>query len=489
MKKIIIFLITLTIISVLSIKDTYAETKFYEGEYIPNVWMNKKNPQDGLIYYNQARFIRETATGNIAYCLEPFVYFSEDTNYTPSTDHTKLSESQKFYITLIAYYGYGYQNHTEGKWYALTQMMIWEMVEPKAKYYFSSTKNGAAEDMFSKEREEINSLVNNFTKDTFLHNKTFTIVANQTFQQTDFNNVLGNYTSTDPKLSINKIMNLAETTKLPAGTYTFTIERKTTNHNKPVFFYQSSTGQDIMDIGDIPAKTNTFTVKAIETSVTINKLDKDSKTNNPQGKANLNNSKFKLYTSENVYIQDITLDENGTDTIKNLPFASYYIVETEAGTGYKLNKSKHYFQISSGSANTIVNIENEVIKGKLKIYKEYGTDDNFQKEPNISFNIYDEDKNLIKTITTNEEGIAEITLPYGNYYIEQLTTTEGYQKVDPDYIEIKTEEEIIKNYKNYKIEVPNTYTESFLKKLINFIKEITCLKNYFLLPYYYQYIC
>lgn len=475
MKKIILFLMTLILLSATSIKDTYAETKFYEGEYIPNIWMNKKNKNDGLIYYNQARFIKEIGTNNIAYCLEPFVYFDENTTYTPSVDHTTLSEYQKETISLLAYYGYGYKTHTEPKWYALTQMMIWEIAEPSAKYYFSTTKNGPAEELFQEERDEIKELIKNYKTDTSLHNKTYTIVENTIFQQTDMNRVAEHYTSSDPLITINKIMRLIESKKLPKGTYNFTIERKTNTYNKPVLFYQSATGQDVIDVGDVPVKTNKFTVNAIETSVKIKKIDKDTKTNNPQGKANLNNSTFKLYTKENVFIKDISLKEDATAEIKNLPFGDYYIIETKPGTGYQLNTNKHNFTISAAYPNTTVKIENKIIEGKLKIYKEYGNENNFSPESNVSFNIYDENKRLIKTITTNEDGYAEITLPYGNYYIEQLTTTEGYQKIEPEFIEITNTEDITKNYKNYKIEVPNTKTESFFIKIIKYIKEILCL--------------
>lgn len=84
---------------------------------------------------------------------------------------------------------------------------------------------------------------------------------------------------------------------------------------------------------------------------------------------------------------------------------------------------------------------------------------------------------LIKTITTNEEGFAEIDLPYGKYKLVQLTTTEGYQKIEPIEFEITTTKEIIFTLKDYKIDVPNTKTISFIERLIIIIKNILCGKN------------
>ena len=50
---------------------------------------------------------------------------------------------------------------------------------------------------------------------------------------------------------------------------------------------------------------------------------------------------------------------------------------------------------------------------------------------------------FIKTIETDEKGTISIKLPYGKYIIKQLTTTEGYQKIEPIEFEIKNNEEII----------------------------------------------
>ena len=83
--------------------------------------------------------------------------------------------------------------------------------------------------------------------------------------------------------------------------------------------------------------------------------------------------------------------------------------------------------------------------------------------------------NLIKTITTDENGNVQIELPYGEYTLKQLTTTEGYTKIEPLKINVKSEQDIIIKLENYKIKVPNTYIEkNIFEKILSFIKKIIC---------------
>ena len=85
-------------------------------------------------------------------------------------------------------------------------------------------------------------------------------------------------------------------------------------------------------------------------------------------------------------------------------------------------------------------------------------------EANVSFEIYDGKLKYIDTITTDENGIAKITLPYGSYTIHQITTTEGYTKVEPFYVFIESMDKEyfyhIYDYEEntYEVEVPNTYS-------------------------------
>ena len=111
-----------------------------------------------------------------------------------------------------------------------------------------------------------------------------------------------------------------------------------------------------------------------------------------------------------------------------------------------------------------------------------------ESESNISFEIYDINNNLVDTITTDVNGTAKITLPYGHYKIVQVNTTEGYTKIEPFEIFIndinKEYTYTINDYKKKEekpketisIVVPNTSTEKNSYPLIS----ITLLPAYFL---------
>ena len=62
-------------------------------------------------------------------------------------------------------------------------------------------------------------------------------------------------------------------------------------------------------------------------------------------------------------------------------------------------------------------------------------------------------------------------MPYGNYTIVQLNTTEGYDTIEPFDIIVENETELTYNLVNRKIQVPNTSSKElpFILKIINII--------------------
>ena len=66
-----------------------------------------------------------------------------------------------------------------------------------------------------------------------------------------------------------------------------------------------------------------------------------------------------------------------------------------------------------------------------------------KNEQGISFEIYDDFNEMIKTVTTDENGEINLILPYGNYLLKQITTTEGYEKDEDKIIEVDGSNEYI----------------------------------------------
>lgn len=442
-----------------------AQTQFYEGEYIDGIYMNKQKTEISAIYYQKARFFRQVGTNQFAYCIDPFIFFTEGSTYEETINPNNLTQQQKKRITEIAYFGYGYHNHTDKKWYAITQFMIWQTADPTANFYFTDGLNGPRIEAYTQEMNEINTLITNYHKSTSLLNKTYTVVEGETIFLEDTNNIISTYSIDNPNFRIegNKIIG----DNLTKGEYTINLLKQENHYNKPILFYQALDSQALMQTGDIPDKTEQLKINVINTLIEITKIDKDTQSIIASGDGSLIGAIYGLFNQYDEKIAEITINENSKGIIKNIPFGTYYLQEIVPPKGYQLDTKKYEITISEENPNQQLILENEIIKKKVIIYKTYD-ETNKIPEKNINFLIFDKDNNLITTITTDEFGKAEIILPYGEYKIVQENTTEGYQKVeDIELIIDNMEDEIIK-LTDYKIKVPNTRT-NFITYFITLI--------------------
>lgn len=443
-------------------------TTFYEGEYIDGIYMNKQKKGSSTIYYQKARFFRQSGTNRFAYCIDPFVFFEEGSIYEETITPSNLTAKQKETISLIAYFGYGYKNHTDAKWYAITQFMIWKAADPSGNFYFTDGLNGPKIERFTKEMSEINNLITNYKKNTSLNGKTYTLIEGQDFIAEDINKVLPNYKSSNSNFSIqgNKLIGK----NLKEGEYIIKLTRTENNYKKPILFYQSSNSQALMQTGDISKKQEQLKVDVVKTEIELTKIDKDTKSTTPSGEGDLKGAIYGLYKESGEQIDQIIIDENSKGKIENIPLGNYYLQEINSPNGYQLDNKKYDIKITKDNSKIKLILENEIIKKKIIIYKKY--DENKKKpEENISFSIYDKNNNKVAVITTDKNGRAEITLPYGTYKIVQENTTKGYQKVEDILISVTDLKEEIITLTDYKIKVPNTNTNVFIY-IINLIKTI-----------------
>lgn len=454
MKKKIIFL--MTIIGILTLHDNAKANSinFYEAEKIDNIYT--KSVKQNTAFFQKARFFRRTSDNKAAYCIEPFNRFTEDSNYESSINPNNIDQDTWQKMSLIAYYGYNYGNHTDAKWYAITQLMIWQEADKNAKFFFTDSLNGNQIDTFNNEINEINNLINEHNKKPSFSNQSIDIKEKTQFIF-DNNDAIKYFKEVDNKIKIEN--NKLDISNLTEGTYNFKFKRNIAQESEPVLFYYNPTSQNLMTRGSIVEDEISLTLNIYKTEIKITKIDTDTKSNVASGDAVLNQAIFELYDQNKNLLKEIMLDDKCEAIISDLDLGTYYIKEKEAGKGYITDNTYHKIELTSTNTKVNLELENKVIEKEISIHKEYGTKGNTEAEGNITFEIFRQNQ-LVTTITTDELGNAKIKLPYGKYIFKQKNTHDGYNYVeDFEVIVDEKTNELSYNLFDYKIAVPNTRSD------------------------------
>lgn len=467
-KIFLILFLSLFMVNYKTINVKAESASFYEAEYIDGIYMNKYQYSTQTIYYQKARFFRKAVTNEYAYCIEPFKFFNQNSVYEATITPNNLTPAQIDRIKKIAYFGYGYGTHNGTKWYAIAQLMIWQTADTNGDYYFTDSLNGNRINAYQKEINEINSLINNYGKKPSFDNETFTIVEGQTLIINDQNNVLDSYKNNN-NLQINN--NTITIDSLSVGNYEYNLYKENSNFKTPILFYQANDSQALIKIGDLENIQTKFKINVIKTSLTINKIDKDTHSIIPTGQATLDGAEYEIYDENMKKISNITIKDN-IGILNNLEFGKYYVKELTAGEGYTIDTNTYEINITPDTPNVDLVLENKVIEKEITIHKEYGENEKWNNEENTEFEIYDTNNYLIKTIITDESGTAKTILPYGEYKLIQKNSKDGYYKNDPYKLIIDNQSPEYINLKDLKIPVPNTHNDSFIYKIIKFLIKI-----------------
>ena len=439
---------------------------FKGGDVIKNVFVLKVK-ENGEKEYKKGQFIIDSE-GDYVYCLEPFVKVNNNSSYNKYTNnfakYLGLSDELWEKINLISYYGYQYKddthNHMDPKWYYITQMLIWQNVSTKARFYFTDTfKGNVNSTLFANEIKEIYNLVNNHYKipefdvpDTYIGD-TLSII--------DRNGVLKNFAGSK-NVKINGNILAIEISDLSNK---FTLKKGT---NNKAFIFVSSDSQNVLKGKmDVPVIAN-YDIKGLELKCNI-KIKKYGEVIDGD-KISLEGVIFALFDENKNYIKEATTDKDGKAIFENLKKGKYFIKEVCNDKKFVLDDNYYEVNLKVNENNRIIDIflelENKLKKGNLKIKKiDFDT-----KIPikDTEFIIMKDEK-IIYQGKTNVDGMIELNdLVYGIYKIKEVMASNGYLLNEMIY-EVKIDDE----NKDVYIEIENELKKGNLKiKKIDFDTKI-----------------
>lgn len=211
------------------------------------------------------------------------------------------------------------------------------------------------------------------------------------------------------------------------------VETKTTGKDGKITFENLYQGNyKLVEVGTNPdyvlnkQETNLYVEYNKTSSITIEnehkkgnikvyKVDKDNH------KVVLGNVQFDLYSHEfGKVIGTYTTDVNGEIKIDNLRTGDYSLIEKNTNKWYNLAENQD-IKVEWNLTKKL-QIENELKKGKIRVIK-VDLDNNEIKIPNVEFEVVDKNGNVLETIKTDKDGIAQ-TKGYPIRDYEQLTLRE-----------------------------------------------------------------
>lgn len=463
MKRIVkIFIILFIGLQIVNVKAaTIYKGKLYELWHPDSGFTVFAAESNGYMDYN-SWIIKSTIDDRVYYCIDPALPLegSEEGSHTyiyklsEMVKETNITESTYKKINLLAYYGYGYKdenvNHTNKKWYGITQVMIWRVVRPDLTWTFKETRNSTPDkNLYKNEIEEINNLIkkHNALPSFLPENKRLEIIIGQETTFKDESKILSKYLPGEIQKDF--------TYKLENNQLTVTGYKKTQvaiylemnpRTKEKYALFTSDKYQDIIVLGEPIDNRINIMVNVTGGVINLQKIDNKTNENTPQGEASLEGAIYNVYDEKNNIVGEIITDENGKGQI-SLKDGIYKIKESKAPTGYNLSTEEYQVVIDSKTDHVDIIDKEEVITGNLKIVKtKGGSGEKYIPEENAQFEIINSKNEVISNVKTNEKGVIEEKLPYGTYKIHQTSGEKGYILQEDKIITINEN-------KNYELEL------------------------------------
>ena len=408
--------------------STYNETfndksQWINGDYILKVKGSTRK-------YQQMTVITRNSDGSFVYCIEPGTPVSDGAVY-PGQDFDQSYVGQM----TQEQWSYGYGNHTDIHWYTVTQYLIWQTVPHGYDIYFTDSLNGNRITKYTNEINELNRLVEEHNISPNITNDTIDMVIGDTVELTDSNNVLNKFEVVDTdNVSASISGNTLSITANDVGDGSVTISKRDKNYSHPAIIYYHPTSQDLMMRGAYDPIDVNLKIEIVGGKVSVKKVDMDTGLGIAQGDATLDGAVYGIYDLEGNRVGEVISKGGEYVTSDYLPsLGTFFLKEEKSSTGYELNETKYFFNITKDDLYPEVDVTEKVIERDLKIFKVYASDETgfLTGEPNVTFDIYLKSTGeKVTSITTDENGYATATLPYGTYTVRQVSSTEDHEMVE-----------------------------------------------------------
>ncbi len=413
MKKIII-----CILLFLSLQNNIVNAT--EGKYVPDKLDYEVHMGKHRVFYK--KYIEVSGKSIIAYCVAPNSVANPDSVYSNKQAHEYdvLIESTKRELALIAYFGYGYENRNSDLWYAVTQSMIWNVLEgEKPKIY---DKAGKLINYDTYEAQIIKDISD------YKKKMEYTLNSKRGYKHEKINLQIN--TKNQILLDEEKIGNphKIDLNQLKKGENKLKIEEiQTPNRNIKLEtgqFWTKEGSQDFMSITEIQNKNVEIDLEVLEYgNLEILKKGEDG--------SFLKGVEFSFYLDNNM---NGVIDENDTliDTQKtddagkifvgDIVQGKYLVIENETIDGYVKSDKTHVVEIKNGQTGYI-EIENMFKKYEVSISKiDYDTSEII---PGATLALYQEDTEIAVFKSANDP--YEINLKPGAYQICEIEAPVDYQ--------------------------------------------------------------
>ncbi|MBC1952048.1 Cys-Gln thioester bond-forming surface protein [Listeria welshimeri] len=201
----------------------------------------------------------------------------------------------------------------------------------------------------------------------------------------------------------------------------------------------------------------------ITSGLVIEKVDEDTK-------EPLENVKFGIFKEDGTLVSEVVTNASGKAYVNNLSFGKYIAKENGVLEGYKDEAVEFEFEVTEDNQVITKAVTNKKIKGGFELIKT-GENNNVLKD--VEFKLFTKDGKELSSFKTDTNGKYQQTdLPFGEYYIIETGTVQGYTLNNKKFaINIKKDGEIIS------IPVVNEQVKASVKLIKKDAKNASLLKG------------